>query len=327
MSKPFGEDLHDAGRRGDWRGRGDAAAFDPAIEAPAAKLDRPGTALGRGQPAAKGGDHVVREARDILRGRDGLRKGAPDRPVAGRRKRGQGDVALTGQCVEPLGESVAEARHQAAPRHASQVPDPAQAEPVELVERRRIETQRGAGQGIQDPLPIAVAQDRRAALAGAHVRRWAEARQCPGRRRRSGDRRAGDDAAALQPRERVAAQSVLVAMQMRGARDVEQQSVGRIEGHVRSVAFRPARQFLEETSIGSGVVGDNADVRKPGAGVREAEARAKPGRPGAVVDGGQAQRAALADGHDTRRPDVAGCWPRPRGGGFISRVPVELQAG
>jgi hypothetical protein len=57
-----------------------------------------------------------------------------------------------------------------------------------------------------------VSSNRRAALAGARVRRWAEARQCPGRCRRSGDRRAGDDAAALQPRERVAAQPVLVAV-------------------------------------------------------------------------------------------------------------------
>ena len=83
---------------------------------------------------------------------------------------------------------------------------------------------------------------------------------------------------------RSATSSLLAAVKMRAAADVEQQAVGRIAGHQRRVTQAPVGDGFEQGGIGFGVFGDRLDAGMHGARLRQREAGRETKPLGRLID-------------------------------------------
>ncbi len=105
-----------------------------------------------------------------------------------------------------------------------------------------------------------------------------EARHRPSAADRVGDGGAGRKALQPEALYDVAAEGGLAAEQMRATRDVEHQSVRRIEPDERRVAVAPVRDGLEQDAVGVGIGVHDGEgrIHRLGIGQRHAVAQAEP---------------------------------------------------
>ena len=104
----------------------------------------------------------------------------------------------------------------------------------------------------------------------------------------------------VQPPHQIVRQRRLAAEQMRAARNVEGQPVGRIEPDQRRVAVAPLRDRFEQREVGTLVRVRHVKLRIHRARVGERHAHAQAERRRGVVHGGEPQRALDGCGDDQR---------------------------
>lgn len=110
-------------------------------------------------------------------------------------------------------------------------------------------------------------------------------RQRPGCARSRGNGSAGSKAPCTKPLVNIGEQRRFPAEQMRGARDIDQHPVGRIERGPRSPALRPQRKVFKECQIACRIAGTDRQCRAQRAGIGEAHGGAHPGIPRGGVHG------------------------------------------
>ena len=178
--------------------------------------------------------------------------------------------------IEPQGRVLAEAPDHRRAGHGGELADPLDAETMEGAQGIGREPQgpdRQGRDGIDGPT-------RRNDAA------WAVARHGPGGAGGVGHRGDGGDALPIETPREVPEQLLLAAEEMRDARDVDPEAVGRIGCHHRRVADGPARQLAQSRLVLTGGRLEDMQLRRQGlrlgqghAGVKSLRLRRPAGGP------------------------------------------------
>ena len=149
-------------------------------------------------------------------------------------------------------------------------------------------------------------------------------RRRPSRADGAGNRETEGKAGALEPLGEVGDERMLAAPQMRAAADIEQQAVGRIDGHQRRIAQAPIGDGFEQGCVGLGVFGDGLESRMHGACLRQRQVRreAEPFR--RRIDGDEQLGIAALAVDGKRRRDLRRLFARF--GDAVGREPAQPQA-
>ena len=220
----------------------DAYALDHPVDPEVTQRQAPGPAGVRRektrellqQPAAGEGD-IVRAADRLGEGDAGAKAGRGaawgdglEHPVQG--------------LIQALEKGAGEAAGEGRARQPVEVPDPAQAQPVEGRCRGRIEPQARDRQ-VRERLACATGRDDGGGLN-------AMARRRPGRPRRIGDGGAGAEAQGPDAAQQLIEQRLLAAEEMGAAGDVQPQAVPAVRRREGGIALAPVGKRGERPGVG-----------------------------------------------------------------------------